>query len=71
MEEESFEDPEIAAFINANYIAIEVDREERPDVDSVYMSAVQLLTGRGGWPMTTWLTPTRAGCSICTREHST
>jgi uncharacterized protein YyaL (SSP411 family) len=59
MEEESFEDPEIAAYLNANYIAIKVDREERPDVDAIYMQAVQLLTGRGGWPMTTWLTPDR------------
>ena len=57
MEEESFEDEEIAAYLNANYIAIKVDREERPDLDSIYMSAVQMLTGRGGWPMTTWLTP--------------
>jgi uncharacterized protein YyaL (SSP411 family) len=59
MEEESFEDEEIAAYLNANYVAIKVDREERPDVDAVYMSAVQSLTGRGGWPMTTWLTPER------------
>jgi uncharacterized protein YyaL (SSP411 family) len=57
MEEESFEDEEIAAFLNANYIPVKVDREERPDIDSIYMSAVQMLTGRGGWPMTTWLTP--------------
>ena len=59
MEEESFEDLEIARYINANYIAVKVDREERPDVDSVYMSAVQAITGRGGWPMTVWLTPDR------------
>jgi len=59
MEEESFEDVEIATYLNENYIAIKVDREERPDVDGVYMSAVQMLTGRGGWPMTTWLTPDR------------
>ena len=57
MEEESFEDLEIARYINENYIAIKVDREERPDIDSVYMNAVQLTTGRGGWPMTVWLTP--------------
>jgi uncharacterized protein YyaL (SSP411 family) len=57
MEEESFEDEEIAAYLNANYIAVKVDREERPDVDSIYMSAVQSLTGRGGWPMSVWLTP--------------
>jgi len=55
MEEESFEDLEIAAYMNANYIAIKVDREERPDVDAIYMAAVQLLNRRGGWPMTTWL----------------
>ena len=59
MEEESFEDAEIAAFINANYVAIKVDREERPDVDAVYMTAVQAMTGGGGWPMTVWLTPAR------------
>jgi uncharacterized protein YyaL (SSP411 family) len=57
MEEESFEDEEIAAFLNSHYIAIKVDREERPDIDAIYMQAVQLLVGRGGWPMTTWLTP--------------
>ncbi len=59
MERESFEDEEIAEFINRNYIAIKVDREERPDVDSIYMTAVQMLTGGGGWPMTMWLTPDR------------
>jgi uncharacterized protein YyaL (SSP411 family) len=59
MEEESFEDEEIAEFINQNYVAVKVDREERPDVDAVYMTAVQALTGRGGWPMTVWLMPDR------------
>jgi hypothetical protein len=59
MEEESFEDEEIARFINEHYVAIKVDREERPDVDAIYMAAVQLLTGHGGWPMTVWLTPDR------------
>jgi hypothetical protein len=59
MEEESFEDEEIARFINANYVAVKVDREERPDVDAVYMSAVQVIAGRGGWPMTVFLTPQR------------
>ena len=59
MEEESFEDEEIARYINDNYIAVKVDREERPDVDAIYMSAVQAITGRGGWPMTVWLTPDR------------
>jgi uncharacterized protein YyaL (SSP411 family) len=60
MEEESFEDVEIARYLNEHYIAVKVDREERPDVDSVYMTAVQALTGsHGGWPMTVWLTPGR------------
>ncbi len=59
MERESFEDPEIAAFMNRHFVAIKVDREERPDVDAVYMTAVQLLTGRGGWPMTVILSPDR------------
>jgi uncharacterized protein YyaL (SSP411 family) len=57
MERESFEDEEIAAFLNRNYIAIKVDREERPDIDSVYMTAVNILAGRGGWPMTVIMTP--------------
>jgi uncharacterized protein YyaL (SSP411 family) len=59
MEEESFEDEEIATYMNENYISIKVDREERPDVDGVYMAAVQALTGQGGWPMTVWLAPDR------------
>jgi uncharacterized protein YyaL (SSP411 family) len=59
MEEESFEDIEIARFLNQHYVAIKVDREERPDIDAIYMSAVQQITGRGGWPMTVWLTPER------------
>ena len=59
MEGESFEDEEIAAFLNQHYIPIKVDREERPDVDAIYMSAVQALTGSGGWPMSVWLTPDR------------
>jgi uncharacterized protein YyaL (SSP411 family) len=59
MEAESFEDEEIAAFINLHYVAIKVDREERPDIDAVYMSAVQQLTGSGGWPMSVWLTAAR------------
>ena len=60
MEKESFEDEEIARYLNENYIAIKVDREERPDIDSIYMAAVQSMTGRGGWPMSVWLTPERA-----------
>ncbi len=59
MEAESFEDEEIAAFMNAHYVCIKVDREERPDVDAVYMAAVQALTQSGGWPMSVWLTPER------------
>ncbi|HEV8374865.1 MAG TPA: thioredoxin domain-containing protein [Candidatus Polarisedimenticolia bacterium] len=59
MERESFEDEEIARYLNENFIAIKVDREERPDIDSLYMSAVSALTGRGGWPMTVWLTPAK------------
>jgi len=59
MEEESFEDLEIAAFLNGNYIPVKLDREERPDIDAVYMTAVNVLTGRGGWPMSVWLTPSR------------
>jgi uncharacterized protein YyaL (SSP411 family) len=59
MEEESFEDEDIARYLNEKYVAIKVDREERPDVDAIYMRAVQLLSGRGGWPMTVWLTPDR------------
>ncbi|NNJ88816.1 MAG: thioredoxin domain-containing protein [Eudoraea sp.] len=57
MEEESFEDPEVAAVMNDNFINIKVDREERPDVDQVYMTAVQLMTGRGGWPLNVILIP--------------
>ena len=59
MEKESFEDLEIAAYLNEHFVSIKVDREERPDVDAIYMTAVQLMTGRGGWPMTVVLTPDR------------
>ena len=51
MEHESFEDQEVAHVMNANFVSIKVDREERPDVDAVYMKAIQILTGRGGWPL--------------------
>ena len=57
MEKESFEDDEVAAHLNANYICIKVDREERPDIDHVYMSVTQAMTGSGGWPMTVIMTP--------------
>ncbi|ACQ81947.1 protein of unknown function DUF255 [Beutenbergia cavernae DSM 12333] len=58
MAHESFEDADTAAGLNDRFVAIKVDREERPDVDAVYMAAVQGLTGQGGWPMTVFLTPT-------------
>ncbi len=57
MAHESFEDPETATLINAGFVAVKVDREERPDVDAVYMEATQGMTGQGGWPMTCFLTP--------------
>jgi hypothetical protein len=57
MERESFEDPAIARALNARFVPIKVDREERPDVDRVYMLFVQATTGSGGWPMSVWLTP--------------
>ena len=57
MERESFEDPEIARLMNELFVNIKVDREERPDVDQIYMQAVQAMTGHGGWPMTVFLTP--------------
>jgi uncharacterized protein YyaL (SSP411 family) len=57
MAHESFEDPAIAAQLNRDFVAIKVDREERPDLDDVYMAAVQTLTGGGGWPMSVFLTP--------------
>lgn len=57
MEHESFEDEEVAAELNKNYICVKVDREERPDIDEVYMTVTQAMTGRGGWPMTVIMTP--------------
>ena len=57
MERESFEDPAIAEVMNRHFVSVKVDREERPDVDHIYMQAVQSLTGRGGWPMTVFLAP--------------
>jgi hypothetical protein len=59
MERESFENARIAELLNRDYVAIKVDREERPDVDRVYMTFVQATTGSGGWPMSVWLTPER------------
>jgi uncharacterized protein len=57
MEHESFENPDIARAMNESFVSVKVDREERPDVDAIYMQAVQALTGHGGWPMTVFLTP--------------
>ena len=59
MAHESFEDPQTAALLNDNLVSIKVDREERPDVDSVYMTATQAMTGQGGWPMTVFMTPAK------------
>ncbi|HJL69643.1 MAG TPA: thioredoxin domain-containing protein, partial [Anaerolineales bacterium] len=57
MGRESFENAELAALLNADFISIKVDREERPDLDSIYRDAVVAMTGHGGWPMSVWLTP--------------
>jgi uncharacterized protein YyaL (SSP411 family) len=57
MERESFESPEVAAFLNGHFVCIKVDREERPDVDKIYMTFVQATTGQGGWPLNVFLTP--------------
>lgn len=59
MARESFEDVETAAYLNRHYVAVKVDREQRPDVDGLYMAAVHMLSGRRGWPLTVWLTPNR------------
>src|SRR5947209_9994203 len=57
MDRESYEDPEVAQIINERFIAIKVDRDERPDIDSRYQAAVQAISGQGGWPLTGFLTP--------------
>ena len=57
MAHESFEDPRIAEILNREFVCIKVDREERPDIDTIYMQAAQLTTGSGGWPLSAWLTP--------------
>jgi uncharacterized protein YyaL (SSP411 family) len=57
MERESFTDPDTAELLNQNFVCIKVDREERPDIDAIYMQAVAALTGRGGWPLSAWLDP--------------
>ncbi|MEN8182896.1 MAG: thioredoxin domain-containing protein [Myxococcota bacterium] len=59
MEEESFDDPEIARILNQGFVAIKVDREVRPDIDSVYMTVAHALNGSGGWPLNVWVTPSR------------
>ena len=57
MERESFENDDIATFLNEHFVSIKVDREERPDIDGVYMDAAVMMTGRGGWPLTIIMTP--------------
>ena len=59
MAHESFEDPAVAAVMNEGFVSVKVDREERPDVDAIYMEATQAMSGAGGWPMTVFLTPDR------------
>ena len=65
MAHESFEDEATAAIVNDSVVAIKVDREERPDIDAVYMSATQAMTGQGGWPMTVFMTPDGPVCYGC------
>lgn len=57
MEKESFENPDVAAIMNRHFVNIKVDREERPDIDKIYMQFVLMVSGSGGWPMSVWLTP--------------
>jgi len=57
MEHESFEDASVAALMNEHFVCVKVDREERPDVDAIYMDAVQAMTGQGGWPLNAFVTP--------------
>jgi uncharacterized protein len=57
MDRESYEDPEVAKLINEHFVAVKVDRDERPDVDARYQAAVSAITGQGGWPLTAFLTP--------------
>lgn len=57
MEHESFENEEVAAIMNKHFVNIKVDREERPDIDRIYMQFVLMMNGSGGWPMSVWLTP--------------
>src|SRR3979409_2356504 len=60
MERESFEDADVAAYMNEHFVCVKVDREERPDVDAIYMDAVQAMTGHGGWPLNAFVTPEQA-----------
>ena len=69
MEEESFEDAEVAAALNETFVPIKVDREERPDVDSIYMTVCQMISGRGGWPLTVLLTPDKKPFFAATYLH--
>src|SRR3954462_13209696 len=57
MERESFEDMDVAKLLNDRFVSIKVDREERPDIDSIYMQVCQMMTGHGGWPMSIFMTP--------------
>src|SRR5437763_16662821 len=57
MDRESYDDPEVAQLVNERFVAIKVDRDERPDIDSRYQVAVQAISGQGGWPLTAFLTP--------------
>ena len=59
MEHESFEDKEVALFLNENFVSIKVDREQRPDIDSIYMAVCQMMTQRGGWPLSIFMTPSK------------
>lgn len=66
MERESFEDNEVAQILNSNFISIKVDKEERPEVDAIYMRVCQLMTGSGGWPLTVLMTPEQKPFYVCT-----
>ena len=65
MERESFSDPEIARELNEGFVCVKVDREERPEVDEIYMGATQLITRSGGWPNSVWRAYSRSKCSGC------
>lgn len=66
MERESFEDNEVAQILNSNFISIKVDKEERPEVDAIYMRVCQLMKGSGGWPLTVLMTPEQKPFYVCT-----